>query len=147
MPIVFLAIMAAASVPSAEAQQLGRKLASQGTIASLLPLMKTRQVEELIAEDKSLDSEEQAKLRAIADRVFDAEAARILAATGDAYARQLALADLRSLTRFNDTPAAARYRVAIPAVVMATIKSMGQLDFKGAVRTAFCAETKRLCTK
>ena len=72
---------------------------------------------------------------------------RLMKASGDAYAQQLSVHDLRALTRFYQSPVAARYRAATPNVIMATMKSIGQMDFKGDVRTAFCAEAKRLCFK
>lgn len=147
MALVFLALMAAAAQPSAEAKRLGRTLASQGTLASLLPLMKASQTEELLAEDKDLSAEQKTRLRATADRVFDAGYERILATTGDAYARQLDIADLRTLTRFNASPAAGRYRAAIPGIMVEATKAMDDMDFKRDVRAAFCAEARRLCVK
>ena len=62
MALLLLSVMAIASAPSAEAQSLGRKLASQGTLASLLPMMKASQTEELLKEEKTLSEEERTKL-------------------------------------------------------------------------------------
>lgn len=144
----FLLVLAmTASAPSSDAQRLGRKLAEQGTLASLLPLLKAKETEELLKEDPSLSAAEQMKLRAIADRVFQTGYNRLMRATGDAYAQQLSVKDLRSLTHFYNSPIAARYRFATPNVIIATMKSVGEMDFKGDVRTAFCAEMKRLCPK
>lgn len=67
-------------------------------------------------------------------------------ATGDAYARQLSLRDLRALTHFYASPAAKRYRAATPTVILKTMKAVGEIDFKGDVRKTFCVEAKRLCT-
>lgn len=146
IPLLFAAVLTA-STPSTEAERLGRKLAEQGTLASLLPLMESKETEELLREDPSLSPADQMKLRADADRVFEAGYDRLMKATGDAYAHQLTVNDLRTLTQFYATPVAARYRAAIPGVIIATMQSMGGMDFKGDVRTVFCAETKRLCSR
>jgi hypothetical protein len=144
---LLLALAVAATTPSAEAQRLGRQLAEQGTLASLLPLMKSTQVEELLKEDLSLTAADKQKLRATADSVFERGYNRLMDATGDAYAHQLSVADLRTLARFYRTSAARRYRAATPQVILTTMKSVGEIDFKRDVRTEFCTETKRLCRK
>lgn len=146
MAPLLLAAVLAATAPSAEAQRLGRILAEQGTLASLLPLMKAKETDELAKEDPALSAAEQANLRATAERVYEAGYSRLMKATGDAYAQQLSVGDLRALIHFYQTPAAARYRAATPKVIFATMQSVGQMDFKGDVRKAFCAETKRLCS-
>jgi hypothetical protein len=145
-PLLF-AVALAVTAPTTEAQRLGRQLAEQGTLASLLPLMKSTQVEELLKEDPSLTVADKVKLRAIADRIFEGGYNRLMKATGDAYAHQLSVTDLRTLIRFYRTPAAKRYRAATPQVILITMKSVGELDFKGDVRTAFCAEARHLCPK
>lgn len=145
-PLLF-ALALAAQAPSTEAQRLGRRLAEEGTLASFLPLLKTKETEELVKEEPNLSTTEQAQLRATADRVFQAGYERLMKATGDAYARQITVRDLRSLTHFYGSPVAARYRAATPNVIIETMKSIGAMDFKGDVRTAFCAEAKRLCPR
>lgn len=147
MELLILAVAAAVITPSPEAQRLGRQLAEQGTLASLLPLMKSAQVDELLKEDPSLTVTDKEKLRATADRVFERGYNRLMTATGDAYAHQLSVADLRTLTKFYRTSAAKRYSAATPQVIVTTMKSVGELDFKGDVRTAFCVEAKHLCPK
>jgi len=147
MAPLLLVLAVAASAPSADARRLGRRLAEQGTLASLLPLLKAKETEELLKEDPSLSAAEQTKLRTIADRVFQAGYNRLMKATGDAYAQQLSVKDLRSLTHFYDTPVATRYRLATPNVIIETMKSVGEMDFKGDARIASCAEMKRLCPK
>lgn len=144
---LFFAVAVAVTPPSNEARRLGRELAEQGTLASLLPLMKSTQVDELLKEDPSLTVADKDKLRATADRVFESRYNRLMDATGDAYAHQLSVADLRTLTTFYRTSAAKRYRGATPRVILTTMKSVGELDFKGDVRTAFCTEAKHLCPK
>jgi formate dehydrogenase maturation protein FdhE len=146
VPLLLAAVLAT-TAPPADALRLGRKLAEQGTLASLLPLMKAKEVDELLAEDRSLSAADQTKLRATADRVFERGYDRLMDAIGTAYAKQLSVKDLRTLTRLYASPAAVRYRQVMPQVILATMQSVGQMDFKGDVRKAFCAETKRLCPK
>lgn len=144
-PLLF-ALVVAADVPSAEAQRLGRSLAEQGTLASLLPSIKSKETDELLKEDPKLTAAERAQLRATADRIFKASFDRVMDATGNAYAQQLSIRDLRALTKFYASPVGARYRAATPTVILSTMKTVGQMDFKGEVRKAFCANTKRLCS-
>ena len=145
MTSLLFTLVLAASAPSPEAQRLGRILAEQGTLASLLPLIKSKETDELLQEDPKLTPAEQTKLRATADHIFKASYDRLMDATGTAYAQQLSLPDLRTVTKFLASPAATRYRAATPNVLVATMKAVGQVDFKGDVRKAFCAETKHLC--
>lgn len=147
MAVFILALAAAASSPSPSAMRLGRQLAEHGMLASLLPLMKAKEIDELLAEDPHLPAAEQVRLRATAERVYRAGYERLMAATAEAFARQLSMADLKALARFNSSPVAARYRSVTPTVIQATMKSVGQLDFKGDVRKAFCAELHRLCAR
>jgi hypothetical protein len=144
---LLIALAVAATTPSSEAQRLGRRLAEQGTLASLLPVMKSTQVDELLREDLSLTAADKEKLRATADRVFERGYERLMDATGNAYAHQLSVMDLRTLTNFYASPAARRYRAATPQVILSTMQSVGEMDFKGDVRRAFCAEDMRLCAK
>lgn len=145
MTPLLIALAVAANGPLGEAQRLGRTLAEQGTLASLLPLMKSKETEELLQEDPKLTEPERTQLRATADRVFKASYDRLMNATGNAYAQKLSLTDLKALTEFYASPVARRYRAATPSVILETMKAVGQIDFKGDVRRAFCAEAKRLC--
>jgi hypothetical protein len=144
---LLLVLAVAGTSPSPQAQRLGRELAEQGTLASLLPLVKSKEVDELLVEDPNLTIADKEKLRATADRIFERGYNRLMDATGSAYAQQLSLADLRTLTRFYASPAARRYRAATPQAIVAAMKSVGEMDFKGDVRRAFCADTKHLCGK
>lgn len=138
---------AAAAQPSPEALRLGRELANHGTLAGLLPLMKAKEVGELIADHRELSAAEQARLRQVADRVFEQGRDRILGATGRSYAERLSIADLRQLTRFYRTPVAARFQATIPQVIIDTMAGAGKMDFKGDVLAAFCKDTGKLCAK
>ncbi len=144
---MLMLLAVAAAQPSPEALRLGRQLAEVGTLSTLLPMMKKSEVEELINDHPELSPNDQAKLRASADRVFEAGRERLLSATGRAYAEHLSIADLRSVLAFQSSAAATRYRSVTPEVIAETIKSVGKLDFKGDVLAAYCKETGKLCRK
>jgi hypothetical protein len=145
--IIILSLAAVAAQPSPEAERLGRELASHGTLAAVLPMMKTQQVDELVAAHKDLSAEEQARLRKTADRIFELGRDRILTATGHAYAKALPLDDLKRIVAFYRTPAAGRFQSALPQVIGSTVASLGKMDFKADVLTAYCKETGKLCRK
>ena len=148
MVIAFLlAGAAAAGQPSAEAQRLGRELANHGTLAALLPMMKAKEVDELVAAHGELGPADKAKLRDVAERTFDQGRERIISATGRAYAQRLSVADLRRLAAFYRTPAAGRFQAALPSVIAETVAGLGKMDFKGDVMAAYCKETGKLCGK
>jgi len=143
MPL--LAIVMAQTAPSAEAEALGVRLAQTGTLAALLPAILAKEREELAAEHPEWSDADKAALRATADEVGRAGIARITAAIGHQYARQLSIEDLRALVAFNEGPAAARWRAATPGAVMQAMASAGDLDFKGDTRKAYCARTGKGC--
>ena len=97
---MLMLLAVAAAQPSPEALRLGRQLAEVGTLSTLLPMMKKSEVEELISDHPELNPNDQAKLRASADRVFETGRERLLSATGRAYAEHLSIADLRSVLAF-----------------------------------------------
>lgn len=142
---LILALALAMATPSAEAQRLGRELAEAGTLAALLPLIQEKETEEIVSAHPELSDSDKAALRATAKRVYDLGRERLLSATGRAYAERLSIADLKRLVAFNRTGAARRYRQATPAVIAATMQSVGTMDFKKDVRAAFCTETGKLC--
>ena len=53
--------------------------------------------------------------------------------------------DLCAIAAYESSPTAARRRAAMPAMIEATRTRLGDADFGKAVRTAFCAETGKLC--
>ena len=141
---LFLAVALASAAPTPEAQQLGRQLAEAGTLAALLPLIQAKETEELVAQSELTDAEKVA-LRTTARRVFEDGRERLMAATGKAYAERLSVEDLRTLVAFERSDSAKRYRDAMPDAIAATMRSIGQMDFKKDVRAAFCKETGKLC--
>jgi hypothetical protein len=142
MLTVILAMMLA---PSAEAETLGRRLAATGTIETLLPAIAAKETEEVIAEHRELSELDRATLRAMSSDVMGGMRSRLAEAIGHEYASALSLQDLRALVAFAATPAARRYRAAIPGVTMKGLSKIGQVDFKGELGKAFCARTGKLC--
>jgi hypothetical protein len=145
--VILLFLGVAAAQPSSEALRLGRELADHGTLAALLPLLKAKEIAELVADHKQLSPADQAQLRETAEKVFNKGRDRILSATGQAYAKQLSVGDLRKLVAFYRTPAAARFQAALPKVIGDTAVNMGTMDFKSDVITAYCKDTGKLCGK
>lgn len=141
------ALLLLAAAPTAEAEALGVRLAKSGTLAALLPMMVTKDTEELVASQKDLTPAEQAQLRATAAEVGTAGMERLFAAEGKAYAAAVPVEDLRALVAHAESGAALRMRDAMPGVIAATMQSAGAIDFKKDVMAAFCAKTGKGCAK
>ena len=131
--------------PGEEAVTLGRRLAATGTLANLLPLVAQRETAEMISQNPTLTEAERATLQQIAQETMQSGLSRIVESMGHAFAGQLQVADLRLLVAAAETDAARRERAALPAVLIATMQTMGQIDFGRDVRTAMCQRTQRLC--
>ncbi|MEA3063467.1 MAG: hypothetical protein QOJ94_3248 [Sphingomonadales bacterium] len=143
--IPFLALALAASVPSPERLRLGRELAESGNLAALLPMVAEKEIGELVAAHPELGEADRAALRATARATYEAGRARLMDATGRAYAERLSVADLHALVAFNRTPAAAHYRTAMPGAIAAAMQRLGAMDFKKDSLAAFCRKTGKLC--
>jgi len=135
----------AAAAPSAEAERLGRELAEMGTLAALFPLAARKDTDELVASHPELSDRDKAALRLTGERTFEAGRAKLMAATGHAYAERLSVAELRALVAFNRTSAGRHYREAMPGAIVATMRAVGSMDFKKDALAAFCRETGKLC--
>lgn len=145
--VIMLFLAAAAAQPSAEAIRLGNEIARHGTLAALLPLKEQQDIAELLAEDKGLSAAEQAQVRATVKRLYAEGEERLFNATGRAYAERLSLADLRRVAAFYRTGAAKRFQDAVPAAIIATMQSVGEVDIKKDARLATCKDTGKLCGK
>ena len=145
--VILLSLAAAVAQPSTEALRLGRQVAEGGTLATLLPLMQRKETTELVAAHPELSASEQAQLRAIADRVYRAGRERLMEAEASAYARELSIGELRAIVAFQHSRAGARYRAAMPNVIVGTMQQIGTMDFKADVLAAYCQETGKLCGK
>jgi len=142
-----LLLAAAAAQPSAEALKLGRQIAESGTLATVLPLVQRKETEELVGAHAELSTEDKARLRETARRVYEQGRERLMQAEARSYASRLSVGDLRAVVAFQASAAGKRYRSAIPAVVGDTMQQIGKMDFKGDVLAAYCKETGKLCGK
>ena len=147
--MVGLLIFAAAVVtqPSPEALKLGREIAEGGTMASFIQLVQSKETDELVDAHPEISTADKGKLRATAHRVYLSGRERLMAATGRAYAERLSVGDLREIAAFQRSRAGQSYRASIPAVIAATVKAVGKMDFKGDVLAAYCKDTGKLCSK
>lgn len=142
---MLIALMLAASTPSPAAVALGERLARAGTLAALLPLMVTRDIDELVAAQRDLAEADRAALRRIAQATARAQVERLLAAEGRAYAAALPEADLAALVTHAESPAGRRLRAALPGVIAGTMAAVGEVDLKKEALAAFCRETGKAC--
>ena len=140
-----IALLVAAAQPSAEAMKLGREIAESGTMASFIELVQAKETDELVEAHSELSDSDKTKLRATAHRVYLIGRERLMQATAGAYADKLSVNDLRTIAAFWKSPAGQRYRASIPAVIAATVQSVGDMDFKGDVTAAYCKESGKLC--
>ena len=140
-----IALLLAAAAPSAEALALGRQIAEAGTLASFVELVQTKETDELVEAHPELSDADKAKLRVTARSVYQLGRERLMQATARAYAERLSVADMRDVVAFQKSRAGQTYRGAIPAVIAATVESVGEMDFKGDVLAAYCKETGKLC--
>ena len=145
MMLPLFALLLAQAAPNAEAEQLGRRLADGGALATVLPLMSRQETEEMVAAHPELSDVEKTTLRTMAGDVAKKGIDRILAAEGHAYAEALSIDDLRKLVAALDNPAAQHLRAVNKQVIVATMKAAGTIDFKGETLAAFCAKTGKAC--
>lgn len=144
---MLMALLLMAAAPSAEAEDLGLRLARLGQLASILPVVELKETDELLDAHPELSASERLKLRMVAHKVAIEGAERLLRAEGRAYAARLSIEDLRALVAFAEGDAARRMREAEPAVTVATMEAMRGFDYKREVMKAFCQETKKACPK
>jgi hypothetical protein len=142
-----LLLAAAAAQPSAEALMLGRQIAENGTLATVLPLVQRKETDDLIAAHPELGPADKQRLQAAAVRVYKDGRERLMRAEAASYARQLDVDELRAIVRFQRSAAGQRYRAAMPSVIADTMRQIGKMDFKGDVTAAFCKETGKLCPR
>ena len=132
---------------SPEAIRLGEELASYGTLATLGPIMTTKEGEDLVVAHPELSAAEKDKLRATARREAEQLRAKAITVEGKVYAETLSLEDLRTLAAFAKTDAARRQRDAMPTIIIGTMKGLGNVDYQASVLAAYCRDHKKLCPK
>jgi hypothetical protein len=142
-----IALLIAAAAPSAEALALGRQIAEAGTMASFIELVQAKETDELVEAHPELSDADKVRLRATAKTVYQSGRERLMQASARAYAERLSIADMRGVVAFQKSRAGQTYRGAIPAVIAATVQSVGEMDFKGDVAKAYCKESGKLCSK
>ncbi len=135
-----------AAAPSAEAVQLGERLARTGVLATIAPLQAQKDIEELAA-TPALSAEERQRIEAIGAQERDAALTKAMRVLGAAYAKRLTLAELRELVAQAERPAAVKRRAIEPAVIAETMQGLGEIDLKKRIATRMCAETRKLCDR
>ncbi|MBX3594766.1 hypothetical protein [Sphingomonas sp.] len=136
---------APAPSPAPEAARLGRELAATGPLATVLPMIAEKETGEMLADHSDWSEADRAAFRATARRVYADGRDRLIAAIGAGYAKRLSVADLKTLLAAARSKAAGRRRAVEPMVIAEAMQSLGQLDFKGDVRKAWCAAGGRDC--
>lgn len=145
LPLTILAL--AAATPSVEAEALGLRLARNGMLATVAPLLTAKDTEDVIAGHPELSDADRAAFRATAARQSEASIARLDAAFGHAYAERLSVAELTELVAAAERPAARRFRSVMPETMAAAMGAIGKLDFKQDTIAAFCKDTGKLCPR
>lgn len=143
--MILLALAVAAAAPSPKAEALGQRLARNGTLAALLPVIVAKETDELVEAQRGLGAADIAVLRATAKDVGLRGLQRAMAIEGHAYATLLSPADLAVLVTQAESPAARRQRAVQPKLIMMTIQSLAGMDFKKDALAAFCAKTGKAC--
>jgi hypothetical protein len=146
MSLLFAAAAVAAQ-PSPEALKLARQIAEHGILAQMAPLQTQSEVEAMIRDHPDLSEAERRRLREIGEQHTRALLGKALDAEAHAMASALSLTDLRKLVAFESSPAAVHQRSALPKIMAATMAAMGDVDYAGGVRAAFCADSGKLCEK
>ncbi|GAC1581270.1 MAG: hypothetical protein NVS3B5_15330 [Sphingomicrobium sp.] len=143
--MLVLFVIAAVSATSAEAEMLGRQLAANGSLVTLLPAIMAKETEEVITQHPELSAADRKALRQTGRDVAASGRDRLVEAFGHQYAAALSTEDLKALVAFEGGPAAVRYREAMPQVTIKGLATLGTMDFKSELARAFCSRTKKLC--
>lgn len=146
MLTILVALALEAAAPSAEAVDLGRRLAATGTLATLAPMLIEKDLGEL-AKESPLTPAEQARLIEIGRGQGKAAIDRMVGAFGQAYAAKLSIEDLHELVAHAESPSERRLRAIQPAAIAEAMKTLGEIDIKTVSAAAFCKETGKLCNR
>jgi hypothetical protein len=144
--LLFLLQGTVPALPS-EAQQLGVRLARTSGLAAIAPALIEEDLAELAREDASLSPVERERLLSIGRREARAGLEKLMQAIGSGYAQRLSITDLRVLVAHGESPAAARWRTAEPAVIAGAMGTLGEMDLKKNVAAAFCRDVGKLCNR
>ena len=124
---------------------LAREIAARGMLATIGPMQTQAEIAAIIAEHPELTAEQQDRLRSVGFAEAEALGAKAVEAEAQALAATLTLDDLTAIAAFERSDAAANRRAALPTVMATVMASLGNADYKGAVKAAYCKETGLLC--
>jgi hypothetical protein len=143
-------VLAAAATPaptSASPLDDARQIARNGTLATLAPLIATREADRIVSRHPELAAAEQDQLRATATTVAADHTARLVEAEAQALLANLSPEDLRALAALTLTPPAQHLRQHLHQITTATRAADRDFDFEAEVAKAFCAKSGKLCSK
>ncbi|WP_188656909.1 hypothetical protein [Sphingomonas metalli] len=140
-------LVQAAPSPPAEALPLARELAEAGTLATLLPMLIGKDLDDLAKERPGFTPEQQRQLRATGEAIAARRRGQVIDALATAYARRLSVADLRTLVAASRTPAARAKRAADVPVTMEAMATLGSIDLKKETAAQFCRDTRLFCDR
>lgn len=142
-----LALILAATAPSPEAIELGRRIANAGLLATLGPMQAQSEVDGLLKDNPELSADQQTKLKDIGAAQIKIIGGQVIDAEAKAYAETLSIENLQAIANWLESPAAKAQKDAMPAIILATMTAMNGVDFKGTVKSEMCRETGKLCEK
>ncbi len=143
--LLALAAAGAAATAAGESERLARIVAENGMLATVAPIIAANEAREILAEHPELTPAERATFQATATEIATSMRAQLVTAEAAAFAKHLALDDLRIIAAYSQSPAAANQRAAMPAIMADTATVLGKLDHKGKLRAAFCTKTGKMC--
>ena len=124
---------------------LGARVAASGAFMDLARLALEKDIRELLDANRAMPTADQLALTRIAtDKAAEAQK-KLIATTGELYARELSVADMQAIIAFNESPAAARWRAVQPRAVAAVQQGMAGYDFKREVLDVMCFRTRKMC--
>ena len=145
LALLILQAAAAAPAPSAEAVDLGKRVAASGMLARMIPLIGDKEASEIIADHPELTATDQAQLRQLAVTKALEGRDKLVAAMGTAYAAKLSIEDMKAIAAFNESGAAQRLKDVEPQAIQAAVTILSGFDYKGSVVKDFCAKTGKAC--
>lgn len=145
--ILALLLLQAATAPSAEAVDLGKRVAASGMLARMIPQIGDKEAGEIIADHPELTVTDQAQLRQVAVAKALEGRDKLIAAMGTAYAAKMSIDDLRTIATFNESAAAQHLKDVEPQAIQAAVTVLSGFDYKASVLKDFCAKTGKACPK
>jgi hypothetical protein len=132
-------------IPESEHAELAARLARTGEFNAIVGAAGAAEIARMARETPGLSDAERERLRAVGARTLERMRDRLRIRAADAYFRHFAIADLREIVAFFDSPAGRAYTAAIPAILPDLAAAMQGDDLGAEIRGDFCRETGRLC--